>query len=112
MKITAIFSLLLLTLVLFCGTPQKSMASTPITTSTIEKLLNAVDEGTDIEITLIPPMDEVYPFVKKKDCKVRDGFLIISAYGGQIYIPISNLLTIRAIPDEDGTIISLRFWFR
>lgn len=111
MKITIFLSVFLLSLILFCGTPQNSNASAP-TTSTIEQLLNKVDEGADIEITIIPPMDEVYPFVKKKDCEVKDGFLVISAYGGQIYIPISNLLTIRAIPDDDGTILSLRFWFR
>jgi len=112
MKITMFFSVFLLALLLSCGTAQNSNASAPITTSAIEQLLNKVDEGADIEITIIPPMDEVYPFVKKKDCQVKDGFLIIKAYGGHIYMPISNLLTIRAIPDEDGAIISLRFWFR
>lgn len=57
-------------------------------------------------------MDEVYPFVKRRDCEVTDGFLVVNSNGGATYLPISNLLTMRTITSDDGTIVMLRFWFR
>jgi hypothetical protein len=112
MKTKILFGLLILIPMLILCTAQKSGASEPITTATIEQLLNTVEEGSDIEIRIMPPMDEVYPHVKSRDCEVKDGFLVINAYGGAIYLPISNLLTIRTLTSDDGTILMLRFWFR
>lgn len=113
MKTRMFLGVFLLSLILFLGTTQKSAASTPETAPSIAQLLTRVEENADIQITIMPPLDEVYQFVKKRDCEVKDGFLVISAHGGYIYIPISNLLTMRVITKEnDDTILSLRFWFR
>jgi hypothetical protein len=112
MKTRMLFGISLLTLMLFSCTVQESSASTPITTSTIEQLLNKVEPGSDIEIRILPPMDEVHPYVKRRDCEVKDGFLVVNANGGATYLPISNLLTIRTVTSDDGTIVMLRFWFR
>ena len=106
------FGVLVLIPMLFSCTAPKSGASTPITTATIEQLLNKVEKGSDIEIRIVPPMDEVHRYVKRRDCEVKDGFLVIRANGGAVYFPISNLLTVRTITSDDGTIQMLRFWFR
>ena len=112
MKSRMFYGILVLILMLFSCTVQKSSSSAPITTSTVEQLLNRVEKGSDIEIKILPPMDEVHPYVKRQDCEVKDGFLVINANGGATYLPISNLLTVRTVTSDDGTILMLRFWFR